>query len=556
MRRLRVLSVLIGLFAIFGGMLAPAVASTRPARPLTVVIQGLDGQRATVRIRGPRNYDRTFRISDRRQLRNLRPGTYRLRARAVGNATAIAPSQRVRVTRSRAARVVFFYLLPDPLTPPTPPTPTIPGPVKDLRATSVTATHITLAWTDPARGFRGVRVDRTGGPGQLQVNAAQNGLTDSQLSPDTAYTYKVTTFGSAGDGPTTSLTVKTLAPGLIASGNEATCGQLQAGALSCWGRGPETGLGAPSPTAAPVIAPLAGQPVSAIARGTSHTCAISNGTVFCWGANTAGQIGNGTSGAPVSTPTAVALPGTSPGADIPAPTRAVAISAGATRTCAIADNGMLYCWGNYGAGTSLTPRWVPIDVAGMWRSAQFVGSSGDHTCLVTSNNLISCFDNSAPAVVPDSFGLYSGLAVGASHACALSRTGVATCFGDNTLGQLGTGNNSPSDVPVAVAGGLTFGALAAGASTTCGITTTGAGYCWGNGVSGQLGNGMASSSNTPQAVQVPAGSVLTAISAADTSCAVDNGLRAFCWGIGASGQLGNGTSPAFSVTPVQVIGVS
>ena len=107
---------------------------------------------------------------------------------------------------------------------------------------------------------------------------------------------------------------------------------------------------------------------------------------------------------------------------------------------------------------------------------------------------------------------------------------------------------------MAVAGGQTWRAIAAGNEVSCGIATHGTGFCWGKGGSGQLGNGGTSDANTPQQVQVPAGAVLTAISADNTSCAIDNGIRAFCWGVGNFGQLGTGSTPAQSALPVQVVG--
>jgi alpha-tubulin suppressor-like RCC1 family protein len=550
MPRTRTVAVLIGLLALLGVTVAPAAAKPRPALPLTVVIRGLEDQRATVRVRGPRNFDRTLRISDRRRLRNLRPGTYRLRARTVGAASASVPKQRARIDRKRGARVFFNYRVP---VPPTPPTPVIPGPITDLRATSVTATSITLAWTNPASGFSGVRVNRTGGPGSLQVSPTQNGLTDSALLSSTAYTYTITTVGTGGDGPTVSLTVATLAAGHIASGGTASCALNQSATASCWGTGSALGTASdPSLTAAPLSGGLAGRHVSAIARGTAHTCGISSGTIFCWGDNTEGQLGIGNNTAS-TTPVSVALPAGSPGDSIAAPTAAVAIAAGASRSCAIADNSMLYCWGDYGVGTALTPTYVPIPIDGTQRGVKLVGASGERTCVVSTNDQIACFGDAVQQVAGTS-GVYAGIAVGALHTCALSSNGTATCFGDNASGQLGTGNNAASTTPVAVAGGITFRALAAGSEVSCGIAINGTGFCWGKGGSGQLGNGGTADANTPQSVQMPAGTVLTAISADTTSCAIDNGIRAFCWGVGNSGQLGTGSTPAQSALPVQVVG--
>lgn len=537
MRSLRVVGIVVTLVAGLCAAVAPANASNnRPALPLTIVIRGLSGQEARVRVTGPRRYDRTFRISDRRRLRNLRPGQYRLRARAVGQSSASVRDQRVRVNRKRGAKVFFNYRVP---VPPPPPTPSIPGAVTDLRATSVTATAITLAWTNPASGFSGIRVNRTGGPGSLVVSTGQNGLTDTALLPNTAYTYTVTPVGTGGDGPTSTLVVTTLAPGIIASGATVSCAASQAGAMRCWGTGSALGTGIdPSTSAQPVSG---GRPVSAIARGTDHTCSISSGQVWCWGENAMGQLGNGTTDAS-TVPVQVTLPNNVPAGQPPA-TSAVAIAAGNQRTCAVADNAMLYCWGDYGTGSQTSPQWVNI----LNRGVRFVGANANRVCAITTNNEIACLDPSGVAVqVLGTSGAYSGLAVGADHSCALSTTGVATCWGINDSGQLGTGNTTTSTTPVPVAGGLLFRQVAAGDNASCGITTAGAAACWGD-------NTVTPVSLTPQDVAMPAGSVVTAISAGQTSCAINNGIQAFCWGVGSAFQLGNGVA-ANSGSPVQVVG--
>ncbi len=84
---------------------------------------------------------------------------------------------------------------------------------------------------------------------------------------------------------------------------------------------------------------------------------------------------------------------------------------------------------------------------------------------------------------------FQSISVGYDAACAVTNAASAYCWGDNRYGQLGSGATVPSTMPVAVTGGLAFGAVAAGPGYTYGLTTAGDGYCWGGSSSGNLGTG-------------------------------------------------------------------
>ena len=117
----------------------------------------------------------------------------------------------------------------------------------------------------------------------------------------------------------------------------------------------------------------------------------------------------------------------------------------------------------------------------------------------------------------------------------------------------GDGTTTDSNVPVAVAGRLTFQSLSAGARQTCGVTTAGAAYCWGDNRFGTLGDGSRMFSNVPVAVA----GMLTfqSLSADDIfhSCGVTTAGVGYCWGLNNFGQLGDGTKISSNM-PVAVLG--
>ncbi|HEX6036913.1 hypothetical protein [Longimicrobium sp.] len=145
------------------------------------------------------------------------------------------------------------------------------------------------------------------------------------------------------------------------------------------------------------------------------------------------------------------------------------------------------------------------------------------------------------------------------HTCGVSTAGKGYCWGHNGIGQLGWGQiwNYGEDVPVGVAGNLSFTTIDGGNWFTCGLAGRRA-YCWGESYHGQLGNGMQGSTDgvpSPQAVL--GGHAFTALSAGfEHACALDEDGAAWCWGNNAYGQLGNGEIDGVTgrSSPVRVAG--
>ncbi len=253
------------------------------------------------------------------------------------------------------------------------------------------------------------------------------------------------------------------------------------------------------------------------------------------------------------------------------------VSAGNAHTCGVTTDNRLYCWGSnltgaLGDGTT-TRRLVPVPIGGTLRFRQ-VGAGDRNTCAVTTDNRAYCWGDNGLGMVGDGTTtprlapvpvtggrLFRRVEVGVTHVCAITASGDrAFCWGDNRSGQLGIGNTTGpetggfSSKPVAVSGGLTFRHVANGRGHSCGVTTDNRVFCWGSSRYGALGDGTTAVTrvkpvrvaDTRQYRQVDAGPEYT--------CAVTLGSRAFCWGQGLYGRLGNGQAPKNARSPTPVSG--
>jgi Fibronectin type III domain/Regulator of chromosome condensation (RCC1) repeat len=155
--------------------------------------------------------------------------------------------------------------------------------------------------------------------------------------------------------------------------------------------------------------------------------------------------------------------------------------------------------------------------------------------------------------------------IGTEFACALSTAAAAYCWGNNGNGELGNSSTTGSDVAVAVTtsgalSGVYLDGITAGSVSTCALGSAGAAYCWGDGASGRLGNGSTSSQDAPVAVTtsgVLSGVTLTQITAGTAyGCVLGSTGAAYCWGLASSGQLGdNSTSQTSTAVAVYTSGV-
>jgi alpha-tubulin suppressor-like RCC1 family protein len=372
----------------------------------------------------------------------------------------------------------------------------------------------------------------------------------------------------------------------IAAGSHHACVLTNSGSAYCWGINEQSQLGASTTTTCTAIpcsrAPVAvsgGFTFQTIDAGGDATCGlVSGGTVRCWGANTKGQLGNG-SFSNSAMPVAVA------GSSL------ASVSVGASHACALTPGGVAWCWGSNtnnelgatSAGSCLGAcSATPLAVTGdLQFGAISVGSR--HSCGLTSAGAAYCWGGTdgvgllgngtlaglAPSPTAVSGGLTMKELVSDGPAvCALTTGGQAYCWGTNSVGQLGDGTTIARTVPTPVSGGLTFARLATTAgqnsflSHMCGITTEGAAYCWGANNLGQLGGSRGTMCNfgvpTPcELIPVPVSGGLTwrelAVGQAFT-CGITISKVIYCWGSNETGQLGSGTFISSSPIPRLVSG--
>ena len=182
-----------------------------------------------------------------------------------------------------------------------------------------------------------------------------------------------------------------------------------------------------------------------------------------------------------------------------------------------------------------------------------VAAGDSHSCGVATSGRAYCWgqntvgqlgsglaDGGSALLVP-SAQHFTSLTSRGSHTCALSQTGAAFCWGYNSFGQLGAAGGVTGAVET-VAGGLTFAHLTAGFEFTCGLTPGGSAYCWGLNGAGQLGRGTNDLLAHSAPAAVVGGHTFTSIAAGDnTACGLTSAGAAWCWGSNQFGNLGLGT---------------
>jgi alpha-tubulin suppressor-like RCC1 family protein len=342
----------------------------------------------------------------------------------------------------------------------------------------------------------------------------------------------------------------------IGGGDAFTCALGPSGRVFCWGSNSAGQIGIGAGMASPVT--FEARPVEmaggfkTIASGLFHSCGLQlDGTAYCWGSNANGQLGTNPSAAqavslPVRVETSAKFQAISAGGSILSspPANGMLGDVPGSHTCALeVGTGRAFCWG-----------------------LNFNGQLGQNPQLVRFTAVPSPVSLPSPGGTPLEF---KAISAGGVHTCGIDLTGDAWCWGSNVEAKSGDVNrcgyttnlSTPCffDRPIMVTASrpplaIKFVAISAGPRSTCAIDTAGAVRCWGSALRGApLGRN--ETADMPSTVPIN-GTVVSVSVGESSACAATDTREVFCWGSDDKGQLGDGgpIPGTNSITPVRVGG--
>ena len=455
--------------------------------------------------------------------------------------------------------------------------------------TRVTQLSVGANHTCVRRFDQGVWCWGLGGSGQLGENSTTN-----RPAP-------VETLSMDGTGPLSSVTS-------VAAGDSHTCATVSDGTVQCWGANGSGQLGQNRLLnhRLPVRVQQAGAitSVRSLSGGTGFNQAVkTDNTVFSWGSNNYSQLGDGTG---TAQQIATQVVGTGTQGDL---TSVATSSTGDRHSCALKTNGTVWCWGGNDSGQlgdntnnahSSPVQVLGVSAVGLFEGVTALSTGGLHSCGIVGNvdptvQRLYCWGNNTYGQLGDNTTVSrvtprtvvatlantvltgaTKVSVGKLNTCAVMADTTAKCWGDNSWGQVGDNTTTQRKAPTTVIGagatGTLSGVVQISASRdgarrglsqryghTCAVKSDGTVWCWGYGGNGQLGDNRYTSSSSPVQVTGPNGAdTLTDVAqvscGSQHSCAVKTDGTVWCWGYGRVG-IGDNTGNQYPA-PIQVVGAN
>jgi alpha-tubulin suppressor-like RCC1 family protein len=376
-------------------------------------------------------------------------------------------------------------------------------------------------------------------------------------------------FGQLGNGTNTASNIPVQEDGTdtdwvqVAAGGNHTLALKSDGTLWTWGWNDDGQLGNGSNTDSDVPVQIgADTDWVRVAGGERFTLALkSDGTLWAWGSNSHGQLGNGTNGIGTDKNAPVQI-----GAD----TDWVSVAGGADdsdHTVALKSDGTLWAWGwngkgQLGDGTN-TDSNVPVQITTVDNNWVTIAAGQDHTIALKSDGTLWAWgfnflgqlgdgtntDRNCPVQIGTDTD-WVAIAAGDNHTIALKSDGTLWAWGFNFYGQLGDSTNGDSDVPILIGSATDWVAIAAGGWHTIALKSDGTLWAWGRNTFGQLGDNTTTQRNSPvQEVRTDTDWVQVAAGSTHTIALKSDGTL-WAWGLNFSGQLGDNTTTSKKI-PVQ-----
>lgn len=364
----------------------------------------------------------------------------------------------------------------------------------------------------------------------------------------------------------------------VVTGAGYSCALLSDGSVRCWGDNNYYHLGTGDLVDAwEPVTPTGLEDVVDIAARSSHSCAVrEDGDVLCWGWNGPhlGYTGIG--------PVPKVVPGLAGDA--------LAVAVGGAFSCALIDGGAVQCWGDNGSGqlghgdAADDESRSPVSVVGI-DSAVALSSGASHTCALIDDGTVWCWGSGYDHQLGKNAGTHSyaatrvigiddatSVGLGLRHSCATRANGKVSCWGRNDYGEAGSGTTTTVLRPWDTVAGIDDAvSVWAGTNSTCAVLDGGAVQCWGSNESGRLALGdlpYALVHRTPtgfmqggtwfapyEARSLPsANDIQQIVAASHRTCLLRTDGSVACWGDNADDLIGDGSfNPVLTPTAVSIL---